>query len=236
MKKYLLIISVFAFQAGMLFAQELQPDDSNAVINIKVVDNTNKAITGEKVMVQSEKTQKIYSGITNADGKFSIRVPYGCNYTFKYKQFTTDASYDRKLPIPAGVDKNGTSQRFTLNFTLRIELPKKYELRNVFFDTGKSILRPESSKELNELVEFMSLQKTMVIEIAGYTDNVGTDAANLKLSQDRADAVRNYLVNHKIPANQVQAKGYGSSDPVASNDTPDGKQQNRRTEVHIINP
>lgn len=236
MKKYLLSVLLLAMPVGLMYAQEMQPDDSNAVINIMVVDHNSKPIAGEKIMVQSEKTQKTYSGITDATGKFSILVPYGCNYTFKYKQFTTDASYDRKLPIPAGVDKNGNPQRFTLNFTLRIELPKKYELRNVFFDTGKSILRPESNKELNELVEFMSLQKTMVIEIAGYTDNVGTDAANLKLSQDRANAVRNYLITHKISASQVQAKGYGSADPVASNDTPEGRQQNRRTEVHIINP
>ncbi len=236
MKKYLLSILSLALPVCAVFAQELQPDDSNAVINIMVVDHNNKPIGGEKILVQSEKTQKVYSGITDANGKFSILVPYGCNYTFKYKQFTTDASYDRKLPIPSGVDKNGNPQRFTLNFTLRIELPKKYELRNVFFDTGKSTLRPESNKELNELVEFMALQKTMVIEIAGYTDNVGSDAANLKLSQDRADAVRNYLLNHKIPANQVQAKGYGSAEPVASNDTPEGRQQNRRTEVHIITP
>jgi outer membrane protein OmpA-like peptidoglycan-associated protein len=236
MKKYSLILLLLILPLGITLAQGLQPDDSNAVINIMVIDHNSKAIAGEKIMVQSEKTQKVYSGITDANGKFSILVPYGCNYTFKYKQFTTDAAYDRKLPIPSGVDKNGNPQRFTLNFTLRIELPKKYELRNVFFDTGKSTLRPESNKELNELVEFMSLQKTMVIEIAGYTDNVGTDAANQKLSQDRADAVRNYLVNHKIPANQLQAKGYGASDPVASNDTPEGRQQNRRTEVHIINP
>lgn len=236
MKKYFLLLALPVISFCTAYAQDLQPDDSNAVINISVIDHNSKPIAGEKVMVQSEKTQKIYSGITNADGKFSILVPYGCNYTFKYKQFTTDAAYDKKLPIPPGVDKEGTIQRFTLNFTLRIELPKKYELKNVFFDTGKSTLRPESNKELNELTEFMSLQKTMVIEIAGYTDNVGTDESNLKLSQDRAAAVRNYLIQHKIPANQVQAKGYGATNPVADNSTPEGRQQNRRTEVHIVNP
>ncbi len=73
-----------------------------------------------------------------------------------------------------------------------------------------------------------------MIEVGGYTDNVGTDADNLKLSQARAESVRNYLVKKGIAGDRVQAKGYGSADPVASNDTPDGKQQNRRTEIHIL--
>lgn len=74
----------------------------------------------------------------------------------------------------------------------------------------------------------------MVIEVAGYTDNVGSDAANMKLSQQRAETVRNYLVSRGIKADKIQAKGYGSSDPVADNSTPEGRKQNRRTEIHIL--
>ena len=77
-------------------------------------------------------------------------------------------------------------------------------------------------------------KKTMVIEIAGHTDNVGQPEANKKLSQDRADAVRNYLIKKGVKALNVQAKGYGDSQPIATNNSDAGKQKNRRTEVRII--
>ena len=96
------------------------------------------------------------------------------------------------------------------------------------------MLRAESNKELNQLAEYMTLKKTLVIEIAGYTDNVGAADANLKLSEDRANAVKQYLVKKGIDASRVSAKGYGDSMPEADNSTAEGRQKNRRTEVHII--
>ncbi len=74
----------------------------------------------------------------------------------------------------------------------------------------------------------------MVIEIAGYTDNVGTDEANLKLSQERADAIRDYLMKRGVSHLKIIAKGYGEADPVATNETPEGRKLNRRTEIHIL--
>ena len=134
----------------------------------------------------------------------------------------------KNLLFPRGDDL------ITFNYTIRVQLPKTYTLKNVFFDTGKATLRSESNKELDELADFMSRQKALVIEVGGYTDNVGSDADNLKLSQARAEAVRNYLIKKGIGQDRIQAKGFGSADPVAPNDTPAGKQQNRRTEVHIL--
>jgi len=216
-------------------AQSLQPNDSNAVINILVLDGQHKPIAGEKVMVQSVKTQKIYPGITNDSGKFSVLVPYGCNYSFRYQQLTTDTAYGKKLTIPPGI-KDGIIQRYTLNYTLsNIVLRKTYTLHDVFFETGKSNLKPESNKELNELAEYLSYHKKTIIEVAGYTDNVGKDDANQILSQARADVVRDYLIKKGISGSNITAKGYGASSPVALNDTPEGRQQNRRTEVHIKN-
>jgi outer membrane protein OmpA-like peptidoglycan-associated protein len=95
-------------------------------------------------------------------------------------------------------------------------------------------LRPDSNKELNELAEYMNLKKTLVIEIAGHTDNVGAPESNQKLSEDRANAVKQYLVKKGIVAERIVAKGYGDSEPVADNNTASGKQQNRRTEVRVI--
>ena len=122
----------------------------------------------------------------------------------------------------------------TSTLTIKIQPPKTYTLKNVFFDTGKATLKKESYKALNDLVKVMELKNTLVIEIAGHTDNVGSYESNIKLSQDRANAVRNYLIKNNISNERIFAKGYGYTQPVADNSTEKGRQQNRRTEVRII--
>ena len=111
---------------------------------------------------------------------------------------------------------------------------KHYILENVYFNTGSAVLKPESFTSLNNLVEVMKLKPTMVIEISGHTDDVGDDALNLELSQKRAESVRNYLIKNGIASNRVTAKGYGETQPIADNSTPEGKAKNRRTEVKIL--
>jgi OOP family OmpA-OmpF porin len=226
MKKLLFVFSVTCLSA-LCNAQGLQPNDNEALLRVSVIDDKKMPMAGEKVSFVSEKTKKVYGGITNDSGKFQLLIPTNCVYGVQYKQFTADANYGKKLTVPH--DTN-----LTFNYIIRVQLPKTYTLHNVFYDIGKATLRPDSYKELDELYDFMSHQKNLVIEVGGYTDNVGTDADNLKLSQARAESVRNYLLKKGIGAERIQAKGYGSADPVASNDTPDGKQQNRRTEIHIL--
>src|SRR5688572_11279669 len=99
---------------------------------------------------------------------------------------------DSTLEIPA-LQPN---QFFTSPFSVAIEFepPKSFTLDNVEFDTGRPTLRPGSFKELNEIAEYMKLKPGENYEIAGHTDNVGKEADNQKLSQQRADAVKNYLV------------------------------------------
>jgi OOP family OmpA-OmpF porin len=117
---------------------------------------------------------------------------------------------------------------------IKIEPPKEFILDNVYFDSGKATLKPTSNKALNDLTEVLKLKKTMEIEIQGHTDNVGTDESNTKLSQDRADAVKKYLVSKGISEKRVTAKGYGPSRPVADNGTDAGKAKNRRTSLKVI--
>jgi outer membrane protein OmpA-like peptidoglycan-associated protein len=103
-------------------------------------------------------------------------------------------------------------------------------LRNVFFGTGSAVLSPESAPELDRLAELLQQNPTLKIQINGHTDNVGSDADNLKLSEQRAKAVYDYLVQNGIAATRLLYKGYGETKPIASNATPEGRQQNRRTE------
>ena len=107
-------------------------------------------------------------------------------------------------------------------------------LNNIFFDSGKSDLRPESFTELDKLQKLLSQNNTLKVEISGHTDNVGKDTDNLGLSQKRAEAVVNYLISKGVNATNVKAVGYGETRPIASNETDETRQLNRRIEMKIF--
>lgn len=218
------------FATNNLVAQTttpLEPTSTKALLNVHVTDFKEKPQPGERVYFVDSLSHTSYSGLTDKEGKFQILIPKGATYLVKYKNFGDDANY-KPLKVPS------VKGLMTFDYSIKFELPRTYTLRNVFFDTGKSTLRAVSFKSLNELAEFLKLKKKMVVEIAGYTDNEGSDAANLTLSQHRAETVRNYLIKKGVSPANLKAKGYGETNPIATNDTPEGRQMNRRTEVHIL--
>ncbi|TAL61730.1 MAG: OmpA family protein [Bacteroidetes bacterium] len=209
-------------------SQTLAPSEKDALITVNVVNEKKKPQTGETVMFESVKNKKVYSGITKENGKFDVLVPKGDKYKVKYKAFTSDADYTTlDVPLVKG-------ELLEFEVTIEFELPKQYKLDNVYFESGKATITVASYKELDDLVAYMKLKKTLVLEIAGHTDNVGTPEGNLKLSQDRSNSVRDYLVKKGIPTARIVPKGYGDTQPVSSNDTDAGKQKNRRTEVRVV--
>ena len=106
----------------------------------------------------------------------------------------------------------------------------------ILFDTGKSTLKPESKAELDKIGNILIQVPDTKIEIGGHTDNVGTDAFNLKLSNERAKAVLDYLLKNfsQLKADNLTTNGYGESKPVATNDTKEGRSENRRVEFKIL--
>ncbi len=101
----------------------------------------------------------------------------------------------------------------------------------VLFDFDSAELKPEASEVLDRIVEVLELLPDATAQIRGHTDDVGTEEYNLGLSQDRADAVRAYLVDAGIDASRLSTEGVGFAEPVASNDTDEGRARNRRVEV-----
>ena len=105
---------------------------------------------------------------------------------------------------------------------------------NLEFDTGKDIIRSSSFPSLTELAELLKNKPSYGLRIAGHTDNVGDDAKNMKLSNDRSVAVKNYLVSKGVQADRIIVEYYGETKPIADNNTPEGRQKNRRVEMNII--
>jgi outer membrane protein OmpA-like peptidoglycan-associated protein len=114
-----------------------------------------------------------------------------------------------------------------------VEVGQRIILNNVFFDFDKFTLRPESAVELDKWVKFLKDNPTLKIEISGHTDNKGTAEYNYTLSDNRAEAVRDYFVENGVNKDRMTWRGYGFDEPIASNSTDEGRQKNRRTEIKI---
>lgn len=107
-------------------------------------------------------------------------------------------------------------------------------LKNIFFDTDSYALKEKSITELQRVIRFLQDNPAVRIEISGHTDNTGLPSYNQKLSENRALAVSNYLISNGIDKSRISSRGYGHTRPVATNDTPEGRQQNRRIEFRVI--
>lgn len=204
----------------------MEADSLNAVLNVNVVNEMGKVNAGDTITFTSAVTNQVYTGVTNEEGKFSIRIPNGQMYEAGYRDMSGKMQTSN-IEIPA-------NQIMVVNWELVFELPRVYTLDNVTFVTAKSTLRTASFTELNELVEVMEYKKLMKIEISGHTDDVGDDVYNQNLSEARAQAVRKYLIQKGIEGSRIIAIGYGETKPIAYNNTPEGRQKNRRTEVRIL--
>ena len=112
-----------------------------------------------------------------------------------------------------------------------VATPQKLVLEGVNFDFDKASLRQEDIGSLDNDVATLKSWGDVDIEVAGHTDSMGSDAYNMKLSQQRADAVRNFLISRGVAADRLTAKGYGESQPVADNATDEGRFKNRRVEL-----
>ena len=141
---------------------------------------------------------------------------------------------ERSLTIPAA-----GSEPVSINRTLDINPATKGTgkvLRNIYFVYNRASFREESYRELNQLERFMADNPDKQIQIEGHTDNIGPAAYNKDLSQRRANAVKDYLVNKGIDSRRISAVGYGEEKPLASNDDEvNGRELNRRVELVILN-
>jgi outer membrane protein OmpA-like peptidoglycan-associated protein/tetratricopeptide (TPR) repeat protein len=167
---------------------------------------------------------------SDVDGSYRIRLPEKKSYMIDLRA-TGFLSDMKRITIPADY----AEEVFTLDVSLiKVKVGKKVVLNNILFETGKTVLTPGSYAELDRLRGILEDAPQMKIEISGHTDNTGSLAINLRLSEERAKAVTEYLVSKGIDRTRLQFRGYGPEQPIADNSTPAGRTQNRRVEFKIL--
>lgn len=133
------------------------------------------------------------------------------------------------------LSKENSDQILERDFYLQeVEVGTKVVLDHIYFETGKAVLMPESNDELDQVFRFLENNPGITLEISGHTDNTGSLRINQRLSRERARAVVNYLVGRGISEEMLISEGYADSQPVAPNDTAEGRRQNRRVEFKVL--
>lgn len=167
----------------------------------------------------------------STSGRYLVSLPSGKNYGISVK-CDNYLFHSENFDIPL----SSTYQEVIKDIGLKnIAVGSKIILKNIFFDFDKATLRqPESTNELDRLIKLLNDVPSMKIEISGHTDSKGSDSYNLTLSQNRAQTVVDYLVSHGISKDRLKATGYGETKPIDTNDTDEGRQNNRRTEFEIL--
>ncbi len=234
MSRTILLLLLFILTDTAHAKQQKPLSDSlpkKAIVNATVTDMKHKPRKGEEVIFRGENTGKIFSGLSDAAGKIKQLLPPGDSYHVSVKSISDTTQYTI-ITVPTLAEDEYFTEPFWVN--IKFEPPHHYRLDNVHFDFDKATLRPDSYAQLTELLEYLQRHDEIKIEIAGHTDNIGANAHNLKLSQERANTIRNYLTGKGIKATRLTAKGYGATEPLADNSTEEGRQLNRRTEVRIL--
>jgi OmpA-OmpF porin, OOP family len=175
--------------------------------------------------------KKLYDDVDASGGTAVAQMlAGGKNIYLEIKISNSGEVYELYVIEEAGMEQKVEFTAMELATALRDK--GSVALHNVLFDTGKATLKPESAAALAPVGELLKGDAALALEIQGHTDNVGQPAANLKLSQDRAAAVKAYLVQTLgIPAGRLTTSGFGDSKPIAPNTAEAGRAQNRRVEL-----
>lgn len=200
-----------------------------ATTHVLVTDFSDKPIPGAQIQFFNTKNTATIEAFADEAGEFIVDLPAGI-YNIRLQSMGKSKDYNI-IEIPELGEREVYNN---VNIIIQFEEETSFTLTDLHFETAKSVIKPESFNELDELVKYLNQKSKLKIEIAGHTDNAGSDADNLILSQNRAEAVKNYLIKKGINAQRIVAQGYGETKPISDNETEAGRALNRRTEINII--
>lgn len=210
--------------------QQAKPDPVILVLGKAINAKTKQPIAAEIILDNLTTNEEVAEAISNArTGEFRIVLPTGASYGLR-------AAAKGYLSVNENMELASITEYTEVHkdlFLVPIQVGETLQLNNVFFEQGRSALRPESFPELDRLAAILKDNASIYIELAGHTDNVGNPQALMSLSQERVDAVKKYLVQQRIDSKRITGKGYGATQPIEKNDTEEHKKKNRRVEFKI---
>ncbi len=213
--------------------EKMRPEAIGIVLG-KVTDTEGHCLPA-KIKWEDLQTGKILGNLQcdPTSGSYFITLPAGRNYGYFVEM-------DGYYPVSGNLNTENlkTGKNIERNIVMNsiediLEGKVSIILENIFFDTNKYELKPESYPELRRLAAFIDLNPSAVLEISGHTDNSGSAESNRTLSQRRADSVKEFLISSGCSEAQIRASGYGHTKPIDSNATEAGKARNRRVEFRI---
>jgi len=211
--------------------------DQKPIVYVTILKGTiTDAVTSQPLeadieIIDNEKNESVARFNSNsATGNYLVSLPSGKNYGIAVNA-KGYLFHSENVNIPPATGYQEIIRDIALQ---KIIVGSKTRLNNIFFDYDKATLRKESIAELDRLVTLLKNTPGLRIQISGHTDNRGSADYNQKLSENRAKAVVDYLIEKGIAQDRLQYKGYGFSSPVATNDNEEGRQMNRRTEFEIL--
>ena len=192
--------------------------------------STKKPISADVVLTDLFNTANQYNIPTRSDGSFLVCLPLGSDYSLQIEKQGYLFHSENFSLSEISEERNIFEMEVNL-YPIQITSSPEIILKNIFFNTGSAELKPESSQEINKLVQLLSENTGLKIQINGHTDDIGSEEDNLILSEKRAAAVYDYLIQNGIDAQRLQYKGFGETKPISEN-----RAENRRTSFEILNP
>jgi OmpA-OmpF porin, OOP family len=207
----------------------LTPVAKKLILAGNVYDKKTDKPVAAKLDIAAKADRRSPMKIDATEGKYEQEIP-------KLGWYVLTASAEGYLNGSDSVELNNEEMSpFSKDIYLQpIEVGVTVRLKNIYFDFDKTTLKKESFVELNKVVDFLKQNSTVEVEIAGHTDNKGSDDYNTNLSQGRSQAVVDYIISQGIESFRLTAHGYGESKPIDSNDSDDGRANNRRVEFTVV--
>lgn len=219
---------------------EIEATATHAAMRLFVVDPNTGPLQGIVIKMTAPDGTSYYTRETDSHGYAEVLVPAGQRYEIEYLSLGRRNTTAR-VAVPEGPNQD---IRLTMRYRRRREpIPppepdspaqpqeQRFVLEDLHFGTGSATIQSDSYPRLDRVVEYMTHRPSVRIRVAGHTDNVGDPRRNQVLSEQRAQAVRDYLVSHGIDGGRIEAVGYGDQRPLTSNATEEGRAQNRRIEA-----
>lgn len=210
---------------------EVKTSETKLPLMITLSGTVSDAKNGKMIdaVVNFTNEKGLTESVLAKDGKYSVRLNNNQKYSIKVESFGYQ-NLNSEIAL-----NNVSNEKLSKNFELNmLKTGESITLKNIYFERASAVLLDESIPELEKIVAFMKSNPQIAIELAGYTSSEGKDDYNLQLSRDRANSIKTWIVKHGINENRITAKGYGKENPVADNDTEEGRKLNRRVEFKIV--